>query len=269
MLTYCLTTHDHRRTTLEQHKVYDASRKIAPDGEYPGYLLVPVLGSQSLPSLPVEVERIEEVVLPASAIAIAKAGTPYQTLVHDLQEFATTHKLPDEAAIVGTDAMQVPKRWEQHGDLILLADSTFSQPSWQTLVDQLGFWPQVAASLRCQRLAVKSIIADTLTRDAQVSLKVGHDGWVMQVDNGIRCTWDVTTCMFSAGNITEKLRVADFACDGQVVVDLFAGIGYFTLPYLLHAKAACVHACEWNPHAIEALRRNLELNEVGDQNAQG
>lgn len=29
--------------------------------------------------------------------------------------------------------------------------------------------------------------------------------------------------MFSAGNITEKLRVAGFRCDGEVVVDLYAG----------------------------------------------
>ena len=29
--------------------------------------------------------------------------------------------------------------------------------------------------------------------------------------------------MFSAGNITEKLRVASFQCSGEVVVDLYAG----------------------------------------------
>lgn len=68
--------------------------------------------------------------------------------------------------------------------------------------------------------------------------------------------------MFSRGNITEKLRVASFPCEGQVVVDLFAGIGYFSLPYLVHAKAAFLHACEWNPHAAAALRENLVNNKV-------
>ena len=29
--------------------------------------------------------------------------------------------------------------------------------------------------------------------------------------------------MFSAGNITEKLRVASFNCSGETVVDLYAG----------------------------------------------
>jgi len=41
-----------------------------------------------------------------------------------------------------------------------------------------------------------------------------------------------------------------------------AGIGYFTLPYLVHASASHVYACEWNPDAVEALQRNLSLNSV-------
>jgi len=46
---------------------------------------------------------------------------------------------------------------------------------------------------------------------------------------------------------------------------LIAGIGYFTLPYLVHAHADYVHACEWNPDSVEALRRNLALNGVTDR----
>jgi len=69
--------------------------------------------------------------------------------------------------------------------------------------------------------------------------------------------------MFSRGNITEKIRVATLPCEGETVVDLFAGIGYFTLPYLIHAGAAFLHACEWNPHAAAALRINLRENNVG------
>ena len=38
--------------------------------------------------------------------------------------------------------------------------------------------------------------------------------------------------------------------------------GYYTLPLLLHAGAAHVYACEWNPPSLEALRRGLALNGV-------
>lgn len=71
--------------------------------------------------------------------------------------------------------------------------------------------------------------------------------------------------MFSIGNITEKLRIAKFDCRNEVVIDLFAGIGYFVLPYLLHAKAKHVYACEINPNSIEALKQNLKLNHVESQ----
>ncbi len=66
--------------------------------------------------------------------------------------------------------------------------------------------------------------------------------------------------MFSWGNITEKLRIAQFDCSQETVVDLLAGIGYFTLVYLVHARASHVIACEWNPASCQALRNNLELN---------
>lgn len=38
-----------------------------------------------------------------------------------------------------------------------------------------------------------------------------------------RYEFDVTKSMFSAGNITEKLRIASFDCRGETVVDLYAG----------------------------------------------
>lgn len=71
--------------------------------------------------------------------------------------------------------------------------------------------------------------------------------------------------MFSIGNITEKLRIASFDCSNEVVVDLFAGIGYFVLPYLIHANAKHLHACEINPDSVEALKINLKSNGVEDR----
>ena len=44
-----------------------------------------------------------------------------------------------------------------------------------------------------------------------------------------------------------------------------SGIGYFTLPYLVHSKAQHLHACEWNPDAVDALKKSLRLNKVEDR----
>ncbi|RXM97639.1 tRNA wybutosine-synthesizing protein 2-like, partial [Acipenser ruthenus] len=152
----------------------------------------------------------------------------------------------------------LPQSWKRHGDLAILGEATFRQPVWKILEPEL--WETVASTLGVKRVARMGRVSTDGFRTPTVTLLRGQDGWVQHVDNGIRYEFDVTKCMFSSGNITEKLRIASFNCSGETVVDLYAGIGYFTLPYLVHAGASFVHACEWNPHAVNALRRNLELN---------
>lgn len=54
-------------------------------------------------------------------------------------------------------------------------------------------------------------------------------------------------------------------CRDEVIFDMFVGIGYFTLSFLVHAKAKQVHACDWNPKALEYLKKNLKLNKVEER----
>ncbi|NWW54720.1 TYW2 protein, partial [Pedionomus torquatus] len=180
-----------------------------------------------------------------------------------------TQKLRDEMRRLLGESLSkelerdVPHAWQRHGDLVLLSEDSFRAAPWEKLGPVL--WETVASALGARRLARRGRVLPDGMRSPSVTLLLGQDGWVEHVDNGIRYTFDVTKCMFSPGNITEKLRVASLSCSGEVLVDLYAGIGYFTLPYLVHAAAAFAHACEWNSHAVEALRRNLALNGVQDR----
>lgn len=158
--------------------------------------------------------------------------------------------------------LEVPTCWERHGDLVLLPATTFTSPEWEHITPCDQLWRCVTTALGATRLARQARIDPGLLRQSQVELLWGTDGWVCHVDNHIQYWFDVTRCMFSAGNITEKMRLARLPCAEQVIVDLYAGIGYFTLPYLVHAGAALVYACEWNPDAVLALRRNCEANGV-------
>lgn len=71
------------------------------------------------------------------------------------------------------------------------------------------------------------------TRESTLEILVGDNGWVDHNENGIIYSFDSTKCMFSFGNLSEKLRMARLDCVDEIVVDLFAGIGYFVLPFLV------------------------------------
>ncbi|NXI05448.1 TYW2 protein, partial [Pachycephala philippinensis] len=232
------------------------------------------------PELPCELLRIQDPV-PSRA---ARRRTPAQELRDELRRLlgrSWSEELERD----------VPHAWQRHGDLVLLSEDSFRAAPWERLgkgeqglpapmlpagcphvphlpgrcVAGSALWETVASALGARRVARRGRVMPDGMRTPRVTLLLGQDGWVEHVDNGIRYTFDVTKCMFSPGNITEKLRVASLPCSGEVLVDLYAGIGYFTLPFLVHAGAAFVHACEWNSHAVEALRRSLVLNGVQDR----
>ena len=83
-------------------------------------------------------------------------------------------------------------------------------------------------------------------------------------ENGIRYRLDPQKIMFSSGNMDERIRMATISNNSETVVDLFAGIGYFTLPIAVHSKPKKIYACEKNPISYDYLCQNISLNNVAD-----
>ncbi|MDY6965563.1 MAG: class I SAM-dependent methyltransferase family protein [Halobacteriota archaeon] len=71
---------------------------------------------------------------------------------------------------------------------------------------------------------------------------------------------DLQKVYFSPRLSTERSRVADQVKVGESVVDMFAGVGSFTIQ--VAKKAGKVIAIDINPEAINLLRKNLELNHI-------
>jgi tRNA wybutosine-synthesizing protein 2 len=84
-------------------------------------------------------------------------------------------------------------------------------------------------------------------------------------EHGVRWRFDAAQIMFAAGNRTERFRVARLVRAGEVVVDLFAGIGYFAIPVAVLGHPARVVAVEKNPLAVHYLRENVGRNSVADR----
>ncbi|MCI4339652.1 MAG: class I SAM-dependent methyltransferase family protein [Thermoplasmata archaeon] len=84
-------------------------------------------------------------------------------------------------------------------------------------------------------------------------------------ENGVAYRFDAAGVMFASGNGIERIRIARAVRPGERVADLFAGIGYFTLPIAVHSRAEHVDACEANPGSFRYLRENIRRNHVEDR----
>ncbi|MEN6395615.1 MAG: methyltransferase domain-containing protein, partial [Methanoregula sp.] len=93
----------------------------------------------------------------------------------------------------------------------------------------------------------------------------GNVGEVCHRESGYTYHLDPRTVMFAQGNRDEKMRMARLGSEGPKyarVADMFAGIGYFTIP--MAGSGARVHAMEINPVAVDYLKRNIAENGLGE-----
>lgn len=148
------------------------------------------------------------------------------------------------------------KHHQRHGDLVLIPSNQVPACLSKIDIDSL------CSSLKCSRLASYESISSTDFRLPQVKMLKGDDPWVVHIDNGVKYKFNVLRNMFSRGNIHEKIRVSKLNCVGETIVDMFCGIGYFTLQFLVHTDIELVHAIDWNAEALECLRNNLLINHV-------
>jgi tRNA (guanine37-N1)-methyltransferase len=78
------------------------------------------------------------------------------------------------------------------------------------------------------------------------------------------CTYyvDAAKAYFSPRLSHEHNRVASLVQTGETVVDLFAGVGPFSVLIAKKTPSAKVYAVDINPDAVELLKRNIRLNRV-------
>lgn len=76
---------------------------------------------------------------------------------------------------------------------------------------------------------------------------------------------DISKVFFTPRLSAERARVASLVKPGEVVCDLFAGIGPFSIIIAKKNPNVRVHACDINPDAYKYLVENIRLNKVEDR----
>jgi tRNA wybutosine-synthesizing protein 2 len=84
-------------------------------------------------------------------------------------------------------------------------------------------------------------------------------------EHGCKFLLDVSDIMWSQGNKNEKIRLMKIAKPRETIVDMFAGIGYFSIILAKYSNPKKIYAIDINPKAIEFLRKNVWLNNVEDK----
>ena len=191
---------------------------------------------------------------------------PAEKIVSQISEFFKQKSTPISEEMLDN----LPKKWEMFNDLAIIPNDSVNSLEWrrvlandESLTEKI--WEIIAECINVSRIARQAEIAVDKIRSSQVKMIKGNSGEVEFVDNGVKFWLDVTKVMFSSGNVTERHRIGEINMDGEIVIDAFAGIGYYTLPMLVRSNAKHVYACEMNPNSIMALRHGAELNQVLDR----
>ncbi len=215
----------------------DRHAKISKDG---GYRLVPILDS----AVP-DVERMGYAIVEGTAHS--RDRTPPQERI-----LSALSDLPPEVL------SELPMKWEYVGDIVIIK----LRPSADPYKERIG----IVYSEQLDKPTVCVDRSGVAGEFRQPDMEVIHGSQTesVRLENGIRYCFDVTKVMFASGNVDERERMKNLDCTGETVVDMFAGIGYFTLPLAKFSGAKRVIACEKNPESFGFLKRNIVLNEVED-----
>jgi tRNA (guanine37-N1)-methyltransferase len=89
-----------------------------------------------------------------------------------------------------------------------------------------------------------------------------HKTETVHREYGCRYSVDVAKVYFSPRLSCEHNRVSSLVEDGETVIDMFAGVGPFSILIAKTHKNVKVYAIDINPDAVALLKRNVRLNRV-------
>ena len=205
-------------------------------------------------------KRGREILIPVVAdppIPLARHGARWETgerLPSRSLARNPRDRLDERLRAAGIPLAIAPRRWKRLGDVLILRILPEAQAHARALAEIYG-----------SVLGARTVVQDVSGIHGPLRLPDFEVLWgdgteTVYLEGGVRYAFDVARVMLSPGNIEERLGITNRVRPGAVVADLFAGIGYFTLPLAMRAHPAIVYACELNPISFQYLVRNIRLN---------
>lgn len=103
-------------------------------------------------------------------------------------------------------------------------------------------------------------------RIKKVKVILGEDTTeTIHKENNVRIKIDINKAYYSPRLQTERQRVIEQAKKNEVIIDMFSGVGPFTIPIAKKVKHA--YAIDHNADAIKLLEDNIKLNKINNVTA--
>ena len=147
--------------------------------------------------------------------------------------------------------------FDQIGDIIIvrIPDSLLSKKKiiGETLLEQV----KTAKSVFYQSSSVEG---DFRTRDLEILAGVDKTETEYK-EFGCRFIVDVEKAFFSPRLSTERDRIAELVQDGEIVINMFGGVGMFSI-VAAKRKKCIVYNIDINPIAAKLCEKNIKLNKL-------
>ena len=217
------------RKKLLENGLLDISLIIRSDGDH---LLMPVVDPDSLEGMDLVLEEFEERDVPEK---------DYRNLVNLPDELRD--QLPTSFDVVGDIAIiRLPEDLIDHakdiGDALMKA-----LPRLRTVALDRG----VQGEFRVREVEVISGDDSTTTYHTEF---------------GLRFIVDVSRVYFNPRLANERRRVSSLVREGEHVIDMFAGVGPFSVMIAKYSSPRTVHAIDLNSATIDLMKTNIEMNKV-------
>lgn len=113
----------------------------------------------------------------------------------------------------------------------------------------------------CRTVINKCETIDNTFRNFQIELLCGEPDFKVKVkENGTEFEFDFSTVYWNPRLCTEHERIVKLLCPGDILYDVFAGVGPFSVPA---GKTKCtVLANDLNPESFKWLKANILRNKV-------
>ena len=148
--------------------------------------------------------------------------------------------------------------YEVIGDIALLEDEAQGAEAASKIADALlRTQPNVKTVLN----PLTPVIGEFRVREFEVVAGEARTETIHR-EYGCRYKIDLAKAYFTPRLSTERSRVLAWVKEGETVVDMFAGVGPYSILIAKKARPAKVVAIDKNPEAVRLLRENISLNSV-------